>query len=66
MAAKPAAAAARREERPDPAWTRGACPRCDEELVSRCIYVPGRGYLVLWICWGSEAETPTCDYRRVL
>jgi len=55
-----------RQERPDPEWVRGVCPRCGEELVSKCYYVGGRGYLVIWECWSSLAETSTCDYRRVL
>lgn len=55
-----------RVERPEPEWVRGACPRCGEDLVSNCYYVAGRGYLVLWECWGALADEPTCDYRRVL
>lgn len=53
-------------ERPEPEWVRGVCPRCGEELVSNSYYVGGRGYLVLWECWGSLVKDPTCDYRRVL
>jgi hypothetical protein len=48
-------------ERPELEWVRGACPRCGEALVSKCYYVDGRGYLVLWQCWAAD-----CDYRRVL
>ncbi len=58
------AAAPRRE--PDPDWIRGVCPRCGEALVSNTYYVSGRGYLVVWECWGSHREQPTCDYRRPL
>jgi hypothetical protein len=45
---------------------RGVCPRCGAELVSNCYYVSGRGYLVVWECWSSLTENPTCDYRRAL
>ena len=55
-----------RQERPEPDWVRGKCPRCGEALVSNCYYVAGRGYLILWECWASLADQPTCDYRRVL
>lgn len=51
---------------PDRVWVRGTCPCCGLELVSRCYYVSGRGYLVVWECWGSRQEEPNCDYRRVL
>jgi hypothetical protein len=54
------------EGRPDPDWVRGVCPRCGEDLVSNCYYVGGKGYLVVWECWGSTGPEPTCDYRRVL
>ena len=55
-----------RVERPDPEWVRGICPRCGAELVSKCYYVSGRGYLVVWECWASTGDDPGCDYRRVL
>jgi len=45
----------------DPELIRGRCPRCKADLVSRIVYVDGRGYLVTWKCRG-----PGCDYRRVL
>ena len=54
-----------RQERPDPEWVRGVCPRCGEALVSNSYYVAGNGYLVVWECWASEGSSP-CDYRRVL
>ena len=53
-------------EHPRPEWIRGVCPRCGAELVSNSYYVAGRGYLLLWECWSSLGESPTCDYRRVL
>jgi hypothetical protein len=53
-------------EKPSPEWVRGVCPKCGAELVSNSYYVSGRGYLVLWECWGALGEDPTCDYRRVL
>jgi hypothetical protein len=59
-------AAAARKERPDPDWVRGRCPMCGEEVVSNCYYVGGKGYIIVWECWASLAETATCDYRRVL
>jgi hypothetical protein len=55
-----------RSERPDAQWARGVCPECGEELVSNTYYVTGRGYLVIWECWASLSEEPTCSFRRVL
>jgi hypothetical protein len=55
-----------RAGRPDPEWVRGRCPMCGEDVVSNCYYVGGKGYIIVWECWASLAETPTCDYRRVL
>ena len=61
---------ARREyekpERPAPQWVRGKCPLCQDDVVSNCYYVGGRGYLILLECWGSLGAVPTCDYRKVL
>lgn len=58
-------AAKRKAERPDPAWVRGECPVCGEEVVSNAYYVGGRGYLIVRECWASLGEEVTCDYRRV-
>ena len=58
--------AAARKERPDPDWVRGRCPMCGEDVVSNCYYVGGKGYIIVWECWGSLGDTPDCDYRRVL
>ncbi len=55
----------RREERPDPDWCRGTCPLCGEDVVSNCYYVGGKGYIIVWECWASLGEAPTCDYLRV-
>ena len=63
---RPAAAREAEIARPEPEWVRGHCPRCGEELVSNCYYVSGRGYLVIWECWGALDPEPRCDYRRVL
>lgn len=52
--------------RPGPEWVRGTCPQCGDLLVSNCYYTQGRGYLIVWECWGSLGRQPTCDYRRVL
>ncbi len=52
--------------RPNPEWVRGICPQCGESLISNCYYVGGRGYLVVWDCWASLYENPTCSYRKVL
>jgi hypothetical protein len=55
-----------RADRPDQEWVRGRCPLCDEVTVSNAYWVEGRGYILVWECWGSMADPPTCDYRRVL
>lgn len=52
--------------RPDPNWVRGRCPECGEELVSNMYYLGGKGYLIVWECWGSLSEDSECEYRRVL
>jgi hypothetical protein len=52
--------------RPDPEWVRGRCPMCGEDVVSNCYYVGGKGYIIVWECWSSLGEEPTCEYRRVL
>lgn len=49
---------------PDPEWIRGSCPRCGQFLVSKCHYVAGEGYLVVWECEGNQFGD--CDYKRVL
>lgn len=55
-----------KNERPDPEWVRGRCPKCGEELVSHCHYLPRSGYVVVWECWNSRPEVATCDYRKML
>jgi hypothetical protein len=52
--------------RPDPKWVRGKCPECGDDLVSNLYYIGGKGYLIVWECWGSLNEDPRCTYRRVL
>jgi hypothetical protein len=53
--------------RPDPDWIRGRCPHCGDDLVSNAYYVGGKGYIIVWECWGSlQWPDPVCDYRRVL
>lgn len=52
--------------RPDPQWVRGRCPECGDDLVSNMYYIGGKGYLVIWECWGSLSAQPGCEYRRVL
>jgi hypothetical protein len=56
----------RKPDRPDPDWVRGRCPVCDEEVVSNVYYIGGKGYIIVWECWASLGENPTCDYRRTL
>ncbi len=51
---------------PKPEWVRGECPQCGQPVVSNMYYVGGRGYLVIWECWHSLGEKPTCTYRKVL
>ncbi len=53
-------------DRPKPEWVRGICPQCGEPVVSNCYYVGGRGFLVVYECWASLAETATCVYRKVV
>jgi hypothetical protein len=55
-----------RAERPKADWVRGVCPECGETLVSNRYYVGGWGYQIVWECWQSLGEAPTCTYRRVL
>ena len=64
--ALPMSAPRRREGRPDPEWVRGRCPECGDDLVSNLYYVGGRGYLLVWECWGSLGEDPQCRFRKVL
>jgi hypothetical protein len=52
--------------RPKAEWVRGRCPECGEELVSNLYFLGDKGYLLVWECWGSLAESAECDYRRVL
>ena len=51
---------------PKPEWVRGVCPQCGGPVVSNCYYVGGKGFLVVWECWGSLAAAPTCSYKKVL
>ncbi len=53
-------------ERPDPQWVRGRCPECGDDLVSNLYYIGGKGYLLVWECWGSLVEGSSCHYRKVL
>ena len=55
-----------RTDRPDPAWVRGRCPECGEELVSHLYYKRNEGYVIAWKCFNSMGETPTCTYEKVL
>ena len=55
-----------RDDRPDPAWVRGRCPECGDDLVSNMYYIGGRGYLIRWECWNSLGEDPACRYYKVL
>jgi hypothetical protein len=52
--------------RPDPQWIRGTCPECGEVLVSNLYYIGGKGYILVWQCWASLGEKPTCSYQKVL
>jgi hypothetical protein len=52
--------------RPRSEWIRGKCPKCGDDLISNAYYVGGRGYKIIWQCWASLGETPTCDYQHVL
>ena len=53
-------------DQPKPEWTRGTCPACGNPLVANAYYVGASGYLVLWECWQSPGDAPTCDYRKIL
>jgi hypothetical protein len=55
-----------RAKRPDPAWVRGRCPLCGDDVVSNLYYFGGKGYLVRWECWSSLGEEPSCGYRKDL
>lgn len=50
--------------RPDPAWVRGRCPKCGDDVVSNMYWQGGKGYKLVWECWSSLGETPSCDYVR--
>ena len=50
--------------RPAPEWIRGRCPECGDDLVSNLYYVGS--YLLVWECWSSLQEAPTCRFRKVL
>lgn len=52
--------------RPDPKWVRGKCPECGDDLISNLYYVGGKGYVIMWECWGGMGDPPTCTYRRRL
>ena len=66
MGEKAAADLVRTNDRPNPEYVRGKCPKCGEPLVSSCYYIEDRGYLIVWECWGSLRDEPSCAYRRVL
>ena len=56
----------RRGDRPDPAWVRGRCPECGDELVSHLYSKRNEGYVIQWECWASQGESPSCGYKKVL
>jgi hypothetical protein len=58
----------RRQDRPDAEWVRpDPCPLCGEEVVNCAYYIGGnKGYLIVWECWASLGEDPTCEWRKVL
>jgi hypothetical protein len=56
----------KRTERPDPAWVRGRCPECGDEIVSHLYYIAKQGYVLKWRCWSAEGESPTCSWEKVL
>jgi hypothetical protein len=56
----------KRPEKPDPHWVRATCPVCGGAVVSNAYYVTGKGYLLVWECWESLGEPPTCGYRCVI
>ncbi len=66
MSTRATQARAQSEEHPAPKSVRGKCPECGGDLVSKCYYVKGKGYLIVWECWESLRDEPTCAYRRVL
>ena len=51
-------------ERPHPEWLRGYCPQCGDDLIANCYY-GGRRYIVVWQCWSSFGNNPTCKYQNV-
>ena len=53
-------------DQPKPEWVRGVCPQCAGPVVANAYYVGGRGYLVVFECWHSLGENPTCGYRKVI
>lgn len=53
-------------DRPDPAWVRGRCPECGDDLVSHLYYMKGEGYIIAWECWSSREPSPSCTYKKVL
>jgi hypothetical protein len=55
-----------RTDRPDPAWVRGRCPECGDELVSHLYYKRNEGYVIQWECWASQGDSPSCGYKKVL
>ena len=54
------------DSQPRPEWVRGVCPACGSPVVSNAYYIGGRGYKVIWECWESLGEAPSCTYRKVL
>ncbi|HAH86098.1 MAG TPA: hypothetical protein DCL60_01855 [Armatimonadetes bacterium] len=56
----------RTDDQPNAAWVRGVCPECGEPLISNCYYIKGKGYLIVWECWGSLKDEPACTYRKIL
>lgn len=66
MTGRVAQARTRTDKRPSPELVRGICPKCGGDLVSNCHYTEGKGYLIVWECWESLRDEPTCTYRRVL
>lgn len=53
-------------KRPDPAWVRGRCPKCGDDVVSNMYYLSGKGYFIYWECWNKTSEPATCDYSKQL
>ena len=56
----------RTDDRPDTKFIRGTCPECGEPLVSNCLYTDGKGYLIVWECWGMLKDKQSCSYKRIL